>query len=334
MDNTGENTVKHMKPLSKRARAMMWGALLMLFLIIGPIIVAYSFGFRLSDLEEKFSLVRTGGIYIHSNISNTSVFVDGEYFKSGGLLIRNILVQNLKADTEHLIEVNKSGYHSWVKELPVKESLVTEGRVMMLPKEIDMSATYPFVDIEGVGTTTDDSNTITNLKYRELEVLFDLASSTEEFGVTERLATEIDIDLLKDATTTLPDYYIELGVDPEDLDNLIELDDEVAWLEKGNIVMYWIGEEDEIPYYYCNFENCRESIGLDWDSDVLRFTYWGNRNDVWIAMDDKGVWAVEVDDRSVRNIQPVYLGENLDFRVNDRGNIVVLDQGVFYEFNF
>ena len=342
---------KHMKPLSKKARMISLVITLALFVILGPIILAYSVGYRFDSLTDNFSWVRTGGIYVHSNISNTEVFLDGEFVKNNGLLVRNTFIQNLHVDENHIVEVHKDGYYSWRKELPVVESFVTEARVMMLPEEIEKFPTMPFVDINGVGTTTDDSRTIFNENYLDLQVLFGLASSTESIsesisksidvisnGIDGRIEIVDDTDSVREKVSDvsdIPEYYIELGIeDPEELENLIVNNEEVSWLQDGNVVINWIGSESEIPYYYCDFDECQKTIELDWELDISRFNFLPGRNDIFAVLNEKGLWAVEVDNRSGRNIQPIYLGENIDFRINANNRITVLDENIFYELRF
>jgi hypothetical protein len=330
-----------MKPLSKKARRISLLTSLLLFIIIGPLVLAYSLGYRYSTLEESLGWIKTGGIYIHSDVSGTEVYVDGEFVKTTGLLIRNTFVQNLKTDRTYIVEVYKDGYHGWRKELLVSPSFVTEARTLMLPTEIEEVAILPFVDLGGVGTTTDSAETILNSEYRRLEIIFDLASSTENVSdnIVDRLDIfeEIDLELSTTSTSTVnvPDYFLDLGItNPNELENLIVNNDEVLYLEEGNVIVNWIGKETEVPYYFCTYTECENQIILDWDTDILRFNYLPNRSDILVVLNEAGVWAVEVDDRSVRNIQPIYLGENLDFRINSNNRIVVLDEGIFYELRF
>lgn len=336
---------KHIPPLSKKVRIIIWTAMLTAFLIIGPMILAYSYGYRFDDLENRFAWVKTGGVYIHSNISNANVYIDGEFVKTGGLLVRNTFVQNLKADITHVIEVRKDGYHGWIKKLPVTEGMVTEGRVLMLPTEIESNTILPFIDLAGLQTATETAETIINPNYLDNQILFGLASSTNEETLTnilnERINSISENNLIgidgEMATVTIdiPDYFLELGVDdPDELDNLIVLADEIAWLEEGNILMYWIEDKEEQPFYYCNSSECKTELILDWDEDILKFGFMPGRNDVWIVMNDSGLWAVEVDDRSTRNVQPIYMGENIDFEISQNNRIIVLDGDIFYELDF
>jgi len=97
-----------MKPLSKKIRKTSLVISLLAFVIIGPIVLAYSLGYRFNELEEKFGLVRTGGIYINSDVGDTRIYIDTEFYKNSGSYLRNIFVQNLKVGEEHLVEVHKA----------------------------------------------------------------------------------------------------------------------------------------------------------------------------------------------------------------------------------
>lgn len=315
-----------MQPLSTKKRKISWAILFLIFIIVAPLILYRSFGYRLDDLR---GVVKSGGVYIHSDLANTEIFVDGEYFRNNGVLIKNTLIQDLDADVEHKIEVRKDGYYDWNKVLSVKEGLVTEAASMMIPKEIETIEVLPYVDAKGVATTTATVAGVKlakNAEYVAFEKLFSPATTTPaktSAGATTKVAT---------TTKEIPKYFIELGIaDPDKLKNLIVRGEEVAWLESGNVVINWIGERDSTPFYYCYVSDCVNKKVLDWQEEITRFEFLPNKTHILIVMNAKGIWAVEIDDRSERNIQPVFLGEKLDFRINDNNRITVLQNGIFHE---
>jgi hypothetical protein len=379
------------KPLSRKKRLTLLAVLALVFIIIAPVVVANSLGYKVGkdELKDVFRVVKTGGIYINSNIASAEIYIDGEYYKNNGLFIKNTLIQELDPEQSYEILFKKEGYNDWRKDITVFESLVTESRVLMIPEKISAKAIYPFVDSLGNGTTTATSTILldgeivkteiilendlvlkdlpqsalvdgeipTNSEYRDLIVLFeeqDVYSTstvaTESKGLIGNIfdnnantANVIEItDQSKNSTTTkdVPEYFIDLGIkDPELLENLILVGKEISWLENGNIILNWINGES-VPYYYCTSpDECRDQIIMDWDDDILRFDFFPSRNDVFVILVDNGIYAAEVDDRSQRNIQPVYLQNEksiledhvLDFRKNDRDRIVVKDGLVFYE---
>ncbi len=336
-----------MKPLSKKIRVLSLVITLVLFVIIGPLVLAYSVGYRFDDLSDSFAWIKTGGIYIHSDLSNTMVYRDGKFEKSGGFFLRNIFIQHLRTDKEYVFEVQKEGYHSWVKVLPVVESYVTEARTLMLPIEIEKIAIRPFIVENGVATSTEEDTNIINEEYLKQEILFGLATSTEDkiLDAISEIIKKKPVDTgdslseednaTSTIVSTIPKYFTDLGIEnPDDLQNLITNNDEVAWIDNGNIHVYWIGREAKIPYYYCNLNICNNKLSIEWESEIQRFAFLPGRNDIVIILSDTGIWATELDNRSARNIQPIYLGTNLDFRINDNNRVVVLDDGVFYELRF
>ncbi len=313
-----------MQPLSKKKRAISWGILFLIFLIVSPLVLYYSFGYRFDDLR---GIIKTGGIYIHSDIANTEIFVDGEYFKNNGVLIKNTLIQELDPETPHKIEVRKDGYYNWNKVLTVREGLVTESASMMMPKDIEANEILPYVTKDGVATST---SMIQGIK---------LAKNSEYLKVEKLFAPAVVTPPIKGsvATTTkeIPKYFTELNIsDSDKLDNLIVRGEEVAWVENGDVVIHWIGEKDAFPFYYCKNEICESEKKLDWKNDIARFDFLPNRDHVLVVLGVDGIWAVEIDDRSERNIQPIFVGNKLDFRINENNRIVVLQNGSFFELRF
>ena len=320
-----------MTPLSTRARRGIILIAAICFIIIAPLVLANSFGYKITQIDDIFDYVKTGGIYLHSDINSASIYIDDEYFKDNGLLLRNVLIPELTPGETYKVVVIKDGFQDWRKELLVLPSLVTEARVYMLPEVIESLAIYPYKDQLGVGTTTpptvpfSGTSTLTNETYLDSVVLF-----TEE-----EIVPVIPVVATSTATTTkdIPEYFTDLGVeDPDELDNLIILSDQVVWLEDGNVTIHWVDENKTIPYYYCLIrDECRTQITVDWEEEILSFEFLPGRDDVILVLVSGGIYTAEFDDRSQPNIQTVYLGENLDFRKNEQNNIVVKDGEIFYE---
>lgn len=308
---------------------------MIVFVVVAPFVVFRSLGYRFGQLGELFTWIQTGGIYIHSNINNATVYLNDEYVESSGLWLRNTLMQDLEPGRSYEVVVQKPGLQDWRKTLPVYPSLVTEARVLMMPVDVEADAVYPYIDVSGVGTTTPIVSTSTGVmvepvaEYLTLVALF-AASSTDADGDT----TPADVAGGSLATTTenVPEYFHRLGVvDPTSLQNVIIDGDQVSWLSRGDVLVHWVDENKIPPYYYCiSTTECRSKIVLNWDSDIIAFNFLPGRDDVLVVLVDDGLYAVEVDDRSARNIQPIYLGKDLQFRIDDRDRIIVSDGGVFY----
>lgn len=327
-----------MKPLSRKIRILSLILMFFIFIIVGPMLLISAMGYKFDQLEDVFTIVKTGGIYIQSDVSGIDVHVDGEFVKKNGLFLRNILVEELEPDTIHSLVVEKSGLHTWKKELPVYESLVTEVSLMMLPTEIEDRKIYQYINMDNIDTVEilDQKDLLVNEEYEELLKLFDSEAEVEDLVEDNNI---FDTESLKDIDVVakeVPEYFTELGVsDPEELENLITVGNEVSWLEDGDVVINWIGTETTTPYYYClTKDECRTKITLDWEDEILGFDFFPGRNDILIVSVDSGIYAVEVDDRSERNIQPIYLGEDLRWIKTYRDRIVVKDGDVFHELQF
>jgi hypothetical protein len=339
-----------MKPLSKKTRFKLIILSLLVFAFLVPAVLAASFGYKINSVGDLFTFVKTGGVYLHSDISNTSIYLEDEYIKDNGRLIRNTLIQELVPNKEYEVVIIKEGLHDWRKTLMVYPSLVTEASVLMLPTELDNREVYPFTDKEGNGTTTPPTTISINLANgkiiptnAEYVALMDLFHDTDFYGLQEEVDTVDTKEIVSvDIASTTPeevveieDHFVALGVEnPEDLDNLRETKDQVAWIEGGDVLLHWIDEGNTPNYYYClDLDNCRNKITLDWEDEILAFEFMPDRNEILIVLTNKGVYAVEVDDRSERNIQPIRLGESLELGRTSSNKIVVKEREVFYEFD-
>jgi hypothetical protein len=329
-----------MQPLSNTKRNILFAGLVLVFILLIPVIVLNSLGYTWT---EGFKVSKAGGIYIHSDLPNTRLYINDKFLKENGTFIRNVFVQDLRPNRNYKVVIQKEGYTTWTKDIYVYPSLVSEGHILMLPEEIEQREIYPFFDEEGEGAnapvagftivrTTPGGVVIPeNDEYIETVTLFE-EKNPFEIEVPDVLTSE---NISEEEEKILPQYFVDLNIeDPESLENLIETNDEVSWIYKGNIVLYWIDDLEKIPYYYCGGERekiCSDEIFLDWTEDVKRFDYFPGRDNVWVVLVNDGVYAVEIDPRGERNVQLVYGGNDLDFRINDSGNLIVKDKGSYYE---
>lgn len=326
-----------MTPLTKKQRSFSLILLGIIFILVAPVIVLYSLGYT---LDEKFTFQKTGGIFIHSNMSNASVYVDGDFFKTGGLFIRNVLIQDLVPNKEYKIEIHKEGYHSWIKNIYVYPSIVSEGASLMLPKEFVVREIFKYLDKEGNATSTPLIKTQikpTNSEFISVSELF--ASSTKEIVLEKQISTtttQASTSPLKQKSK-IELFFESIEVSNyEKLKNLIINGEESSWIEKGNIELYWMDDVSSIPFYYCNGQEtrvCKTQITLDLEDEIKRFEYLPGRTDVWMILTSKGIYGVEVDGGTTRNIQPIYLGQNLDFRLTQTDRLIIKKGSSFFEIN-
>jgi len=321
-----------MQPLTQRKRKMSLLILVTLFVVFAPLILLYSLGYRLGS---GLTLQKTGGIFVHSTVANASVYLDDEYVKDSGIFLRNTLIQDLTPDREYKIAIYKEGYQGWVKNIFVYPSIVSEGRVILLPEKYELREIFKYLDSNNVATSTSPTRMPAkpnNLKYVAIQNLF--VSSTPEVEVVTSVLGSVSTSTPVEQKSDLQLFFEALDItDFEDLPNLIIEGKEVSWLSEGNIRLYWRDDVSSIPYYYCGGLKrvCENKIELDWEDSIKRFAYFPGRSDIWITLVENGIYAVEVDGRTQRNIQKIYEGSDLDFRLTGSGQLIIQENDTFFE---
>ncbi|MFT5179759.1 MAG: hypothetical protein ACI9GH_000244 [Candidatus Paceibacteria bacterium] len=317
-----------MKPLSRKKRMTTLIIMVILFFILVPALWLYSSGYRLND---ALSLVKTGGVYVHSDLANTRVYIDGDFVEDNGVLLKNTLIQNLRPNRDYKIRVEKDGYYTWEKELYVRPNLVTEGKILMLETSPDTREILQFLeDVDKNNATT----TVANIEYLELIKYFDEAKG--QFDIEVATTTTIQTSKGPVASSTLiteielPEFIEDLKIKGlEEKIGLREKGKNLSWLEDGDVTVYWAGKDDSVPYYYCTNE-CNDSLVVSLGDDILKYDFYLDREDVIIALTKKGIFVVEIDNRSNQNIQPILESEGLDFRVIG-GSILIFNGKNFVE---
>lgn len=321
--------MKPMQPLSKRTRTLLWWLLAAAFVIGTPLLIGYANGYRFDD---ALSLVHTGGIYLHSDMSRTRVYLDGEYVEANGALFKNTLIQNLRPNRTYEVWVERDGYASWTKELPVKRNFVTEAAVLMLPRSFtwEQVPATTTLHLHPSATSTASTSVVVTPRHQELIELF---SEVDEQFAIEYATTTIELVQGREVATTtfytvlkFPEWFATLASSTmlHEQQQVRERDGIVTWLDDGNMHAVWGRENDAPPYYFCN-ATCAPMLTVDWEEDITYYDFYPNRNDVVIVAGATGIYAVELDERSQRNIQPFIEESGLAFRLTDDDELVVFD---------
>ncbi|MCR4285738.1 MAG: hypothetical protein NUW00_02460 [Candidatus Kaiserbacteria bacterium] len=243
-------------PYKKRQRTFLF--LVLVFAVSLPFLYLYATGYRF-DFKRPTNLVSTGGIYVAVEGTGAEIFIDGELVRETRTFRKAFYAQNLDVGT-HRLHVQKDGYHTWVKELPVSKRLVTEAEAFNLPLVPQVRVVSPWQTATGTTvvrgiptnasstnilyatTTTATSTFIQNTEYGSLLAHFGTTTEVEGGSVKETRA--INFKELLDATTTsesdeslatstIVQGGVRLGFAGEDL------------------YATWVGSFEQMPYYYC-----------------------------------------------------------------------------------
>lgn len=212
-----------MEPLSRRKRIFYFLLLVFVFIVLVPITLLYSSGYRLG---EGFKLVKTGGIYVGLNESNAKLYLDGKLVKKAGILKDGFFVQDLTPRVYYVV-VKKKGYRKWEKILEVLPQRVSETSAFILPNNIPYTEILPSTD-----------------SYANILDIFATSTSTRipPSEYPKVLATSTRTSKIKDVKRK---------------------GDVVLWREGESIYARWVNNNSNAPSYFCKDGVCDKEIILN-----------------------------------------------------------------------
>lgn len=360
-----EQQQKTLQPLPRQQRRFIFGALVTLFVLLLPALFLYATGYRFT-FDDTASFVSTGGIYVSADKTGAEIYIDDELVRETRTFRKAFYAQGITPGL-HRIYVQKEDHHTWVKELPVYEYLVTEALAFNLPEVFDVRIISPWRTTDGVvvvsatstlhASTTNEfvvsqnilSSFVPDTEYATLLQLFETATGTAVSGRTVSSVAE-EVALFLDSSPQLATTTKESGG--------VRL-----YKSNGDVFATWTGSRGQMPYYYCaqDFEYslrytddmyadvaynrgligpvqyvpediaCEPTILIQRkNEEVTSFDFYPGSTDLVILARASGVYVHEIDDRAWQNTQPLLLGEGLDVRVAN-GNVYVYDGSLIYQ---
>lgn len=350
------------KPLSRNYRRLYFGTLFLVFMLAVPLLFLYATGYRFHNGTE---LVSTGGVYIGADSSGSEIYINDELVRETRTFRRGFYAQNLEPGV-HQVHVQKEDHHTWVKELRVFPHRVTEAQAFNMPLEPDIREIPRFSLPDGTplfelssstASTTEailassTASTTRNIEYTLVNELFATSSAS---------STPTEVNSIPSSTQdALPS--ISTTVNGDALDEEVQATttkisrDMKLFRQDGNVFATWVGLGSDIPYFFCTFsevivpeldsgmhdgeattteivQECRENIRMEdfYGRAIHAFDFYPGNNDLVVLALEDGIYVEEIDDRGWQNIQPLYLKEGLDMRVED-GHIYVKDGKYLHE---
>lgn len=290
-----------MNPLSRNKRRAYLLFFFIVFIICVPLFILYAKGYRF-NFEEAFKISETGGLYINADQSGISIYVNGEVVRKTSIVQKGIFVQSLKPG-EYKVSASKDGFQTWNKIIRVFPEIVTEARSFSLKNEPILTEIPRNLNSNGLATST------VIKKNPEYDLINDLFMAT----TTQKSIKPIS------ATTS---------VDTKTIRNILVKN------EDGKLHVFWTGENDAIPNYFCESDVCKSEIVINGGSKVKSFDFFPGRDDLIIIRLENGIYVSEIDDRSPQNIQKIVLGLGYDFRVKDGSEIYLKEGAKIYSVSF
>lgn len=292
-----------MKQLSRRRRRFYFLTLALIFVVVIPLLILYSMGYRLSDAR---SLISTGGIYVHSNVGDMEVKVNGNVIKTTGIFQKNAFIDNLRPGT-YTVALTKDGYRPWKRTVPVEANRVVELHSLVVPLVFTLTP----VPASLTATSTLTPAAIKKLKTKDLNPAY--VEAQKLFNATTTIATS-SLPVPTASTT----QYIAL-------DGLRVNRNLLAWLDNGHIVTEWHGADDATPYYFCKGDTCAQQKTLALPDPIRSFDFYPGRDDAVIIAGDDSLRLAELDTRTTPNTYNIVQGKNLSFRIGSGGIVYIKD---------
>lgn len=122
--------------MTKKIRNIIFLFLALLFLIIAPLVVVYSLGWRFDWQTKK--IIQPGMFYFKAWPRNCQIYIDGETKKKTDIFFGSVLIENLMPKT-YEIKITKKGYYPWQKNLAISKREVTEAKnVILVPQNPEL----------------------------------------------------------------------------------------------------------------------------------------------------------------------------------------------------
>ncbi len=110
--------------MTLRIRRLIFWGLVIIFLVITPLIIAYGLGYSF-DWQKK-TFIETGSFYFASSPTGGVIYINNKTGGKTNKYIKRLLPR------EYEIIIKKDGYQSWGKRLKIESGIVTEARNILL----------------------------------------------------------------------------------------------------------------------------------------------------------------------------------------------------------
>jgi hypothetical protein len=243
------------EPLSARTRQRTFLFLVLVFCVVIPVLYMYATGYRL-DFKRPTNFVSTGGLSITVPLTEAEMYLDDMPVEATRTFRRAFYAQGIDVGT-HKIHVQRDGYHTWVKELPVSKHLVTEAEVFNLPLipqirvitrlqtatgTMIVPASFPYASTTNAvlaTSTASSSRYVINPEYVTRMGYFGTTSTSTK----KETAVQQIRELITVATTSVEDT---------DQATTTKIQNGVKLMRAGDeVVAEWVGPFEQMPYYYC-----------------------------------------------------------------------------------
>jgi len=271
------------KPLEYRKRMWFFRLLFVSFALLLPLVVFYATGYRFEFSTVTPNIISTGGLYISVMEDEADIYINEEVVRDIRVFRRASYIQNLDSGM-HRVHVQAPGYHTWVKELPVRAHIVTEAAAFNVPLVPQVRLVSPYLTDTATSffagqststiaaqfsfasvtrpyraTTSRATSTLTqNQEHEYVAVLF--GTTTEESSIVGRVVETVEQAFVFPGTaTTSATSTATTTIVNRDM-KLFETD--------AGVFATWQGSAEQIPYYFCVHHEAASSTRTQYGEHV------------------------------------------------------------------
>lgn len=128
--------------MNKNFRSTLFFVCFILFLIVAPLMILSSQGYRvdLNPPEGRIKITQTGGLFLRVSPRQAEIFLDSKLKETTDFFFSSALIENL-IPKKYQVLVKKQGYHSWQKEMEIREKEVTAiDNIFLFPENPEFKA--------------------------------------------------------------------------------------------------------------------------------------------------------------------------------------------------
>ena len=199
--------------MTKKSRTILFLICLILFLIIAPLAIFYSQGYRF-DFETK-KITQTGGLFLKVIPKQVEVFVDGKLTKKTDFFFGSALIENL-LPKKYRVSIKKERCLPWEKNLEIREKEVTEAKDVILFPE-DPNLTILTKVVEDFWLSPDERKIVIREGEQDWALkIYDLEKNIKSHLIGERDISKKGADLLNlSFSENSKEIFLEVGVAEE-----------------------------------------------------------------------------------------------------------------------